>query len=568
MSKKIIQRSEAEHSKANPEPLKILIAVAPFLIGLYYEWTSAVACVFILGYLWYCFKYTGQIKIFGTLALTAAVVLSAAYGFSTFWAVDSGMALFGMVKFLPLPLFVLATEQLAVEQREELLDYIPISGIIMMAASWGLGFIPGFDTYFRVNERLAGFFQYPNAFALYLLVGVIVLISNQISQKEWNNTKGLQLLLLFSGIILTGSRTGFALLILTILCFCVLSKDRKVRIGISGAAILLTASASIYALITGNMDSVGRYLTISLSSSTFLGRILYFKDALPVIMQHPFGLGYEGYYFVQGSFQTGVYSVVNIHNELLQILLDVGWIPAGIIAWTVVKGIVSGNMRNRILIVMIILHSMMDFNLQFVSIFIILFAAINLNEKNIKKLSKKSLLITATALIGCVCLYFGGDSALYYFKMYSAAAQFYPGNTNAWMQLLTETEKAKEMEEIADKILVLNPDNPLANNAKARVAYSKGDFSNMIRYKTHALDFYRYDLAEYLDYFNMLYVGYQIYLGNNDPSSAEVCVEQMREIPERIEKVLEETDPLAYEIQDKPELKLPEEYQEILQAIG
>ena len=152
--------------------------------------------------------------------------------------------------------------------------------------------------------------------------------------------------------------------------------------------------------------------------------------------------------------------------------------------------------------------------------------------------------------------------------MYSAAAQFYPGNTNAWMQLLTETEKAKEMEEIADKILVLNPDNPLANNAKARVAYSKGDFSNMIRYKTHALDFYRYDLAEYLDYFNMLYVGYQIYLGNNDPSSAEVCVEQMREIPERIEKVLEETDPLAYEIQDKPELKLPEEYQEILQAIG
>ena len=94
------------------------------------------------------------------------------------------------------------------------------------------------------------------------------------------------------------------------------------------------------------------------------------------------------------------------------------------------------------------------------------------------------------------------------------------------MQLLTVVEEPEEMERVADRILAMNPDNPLANNAKARVAYSNGDFGSMIGYKQQALEYYKYNLEEYLDYFNMLYVGYQLYLENSDPDSAEVCRKQ------------------------------------------
>lgn len=556
-------KCDLKQKKENAEPLKIFIAVVPFLIGVYYEWTSCLASMFLLGYLWYCFRMNGKIQIFWSLPILAAVVIPVAYGISTFWAVDSGMALFGMVKFLSLPLFVLAVQQTGKEERESLTDYVPSSGMIMVILSWILGMVPVLEVHFGVNGRLAGFFQYPNTFALYLLVGIIILVS----KGQWDKAKVFNIFILFTGILLTGSRTGFALLVATVLCFCFLIREKRVRLGLLGILFLLVAATGIYVVVSGNTGAVGRYLTASFSSSTFLGRLLYYKDAIPVIFRHPFGLGYMGYYFTQGAFQTGVYSVVNIHNELLQFLMDIGWIPAGILIWAVIKGIISGGVKERLIIVMILLHSLVDFNLQFLSIFFVLFSVIVINEKNTGEKLRKSVLVTGVVLISCVSLYFGLDSALYYLKQYSASAHLYPGNTNAWMQLLVTAEDTEEMDEIAEKILVMNPDNPLANNAKARVSYASGDFGKMISYKQAALKYYRYDLEEYLDYFNMLYVGYQLYIENDDPDSASICRDQLLKIPNMIEEVLNETDPLAYRIHDKPELEMPKEYKDILRLL-
>ena len=81
--------------------------------------------------------------------------------------------------------------------------------------------------------------------------------------------------------------------------------------------------AVILAVAAGSAGILERFTNISFGASTFLGRILYVQDALPLILKHPFGLGYYGYYFIQQSVQTGVYTVVNAHNELIQILLDV-----------------------------------------------------------------------------------------------------------------------------------------------------------------------------------------------------------------------------------------------------
>lgn len=565
MLKTLISKRNGQGRKtASTEPLKIFIAVYPFLIGGYYEWASSAACICLLGYLWYCLKLNGQIRFEGNLPLFAAVVLPSAYGISALWAVDSGMALFGMVKFLPLPLFVLAAQQTVKEESEGLTDYVPASGMVMVVLSWILGMIPALETYFRVNGRLAGFFQYPNTFALYLLIGIIILVL----KKSWTKWRVFVLLVLFAGILLTGSRTGTVLLAGTILCFCFLIREKRVSLMMLGILTLLVMITGIYVFTSGDTEVVGRYLTAPFTSSTFLGRILYYKDAVPVILKHPFGLGYMGYYYTQGSFQTGVYSVVNIHNELLQFLLDIGWIPTGILAATLIKGIVSGKEKERLIIIMILLHSMLDFNLQFLSIVFILFSVLGISEKNTQRILGKNVLVAGAVLISSVSMYIGSDSALYYLKKYSASATLYLGNTNAWMQLMGRAENTEAMDEIAEKILSMNPDNPLANNAKARISYANGDFGNMIVYKELSLKYYKYDLEEYLDYFNMLYIGYQLYIENNDPDSAEVCREKLLEIPNLIDEVLNETDSLAYQIQDKPELELPEEYKMILHSLG
>ena len=87
----------------------------------------------------------------------------------------------------------------------------------MTVLSGGLSLIPPLNGFFTVNSRLAGFFQYPNTFALYLL----------------------------AGIILTGSRTGFVLFAVTVVCFCFILRDRRIRIGLACGLVLIAAAAGI-----------------------------------------------------------------------------------------------------------------------------------------------------------------------------------------------------------------------------------------------------------------------------------------------------------------------------------
>ena len=86
----------------------------------------------------------------------------------------------------------------------------------------------------------------------------------------------------------------------------------------------------------------------------------------------------------------------------------------------------------------------------------------------------------------------------------------------------------------------------------------------VIEYKERAIALARYSLEEYLDYFQMLHTGYQLYLQQGDRTSAEVCRQKLLNIPQQMEAVLQGTSPRGWRIQDQPELTLPEEYQRIL----
>ena len=77
----------------------------------------------------------------------------------------------------------------------------------MTAISIGLMYIPTLDTYFAVSGRLSGFVQYPNAFAIILLVSELLLITKD-RLRIWDYVC---ITLLLFGILYTGSRTVFLL---------------------------------------------------------------------------------------------------------------------------------------------------------------------------------------------------------------------------------------------------------------------------------------------------------------------------------------------------------------------
>jgi hypothetical protein len=87
----------------------------------------------------------------------------------------------------------------------------------------------------------------------------------------------------------------------------------------------------------------------------------------------------------------------------------------------------------------------------------------------------------------------------------------------------------------------------------------------VIKYKKQAISLAKYNLQEYLDYFDMLYVGIQIYTAYGDSYSADYCKKYLLEIPDMLTEVLDTTDALAWKITDVPELELPEEYLEVLE---
>ena len=312
---------------------KGLMFFTPFLFGGYHIWTSALFVVLLSVYL-ILFSLKSKVNI--SLTLASLMLLPVSYLVTSLWAVDSSTALYGFVKFLPVALFGFAVAPLKKEDKEKITDVIPYSAVAMGILSYALSFVPDLSESLLVAERLGGFFQYPNSFACFCLIGIpILLLKEKVTYKNW-----LVSALLIGIILLTGSRTVFVLLVF-VAAAVLLKINRKYRIrliALLGGALVLSV---IIVFVTDSVQTVGRFLTISLESSTLLGRLLYYKDALPVILKKPFGLGYYGYYFSQGSFQTGVYSVAFIHNELLQMLLDIGWLPTAFFFFVAVKSLFS-----------------------------------------------------------------------------------------------------------------------------------------------------------------------------------------------------------------------------------
>lgn len=423
-----------------PDILTFFFTFTPCAFGLFYEYAACACAVFMIILLLYLADRKKRFALWINAASLAMLALLAGYLVSPLWAVDSGMALLGFFKFLPVALFWLLLMQLGPEVRERLFLTIPVSGVAMTLLSFPTRWIPALKPYFYASGRLGGFFQYSNSFALFLLLGIIILAF----QKQRRGLCLTGILLLLSGIFATGSRTVFVLTVLVFLWLCLTHKRLRVPLLLLLAAGI--AGAILFVDITGNRDTVGRFLTISLESSTLLGRLLYYRDVLPVILRHPFGLGYMGYYYAQVSFQTGVYVTKFVHNELLQFAVDVGWIPALLFAFSLLRRLFSKKTpaMQRLLLFVIYAHAMLDFDLQFLSIFFVLFLTMDPEEgKEIvwqwKKTNRTAVFLPVGAL-AAVCLYLGAALFAGYRKNDTLAAQLYPGYTPSQLVCLAEAQ--------------------------------------------------------------------------------------------------------------------------------
>lgn len=541
-----------------------LIFVMPYAMGGFYSFLCVPVSVFLTVCLLRRLRGQKRLVTGGRLGAALALMLATA-ALSPLWAVDKGSALYGILRVLPLFLFAVCIRQDEDCRWDVLLRYVPESAVLMTCLGVILAQIPSCSGAVLVANRLAGFFGYPNTFALFLLVALLLCLTQR---KGAARLLGVGVLTV--GISMSGSRTTFVLLAVS-LAVLLFRQRKNIRKGYFVAIILValgvTVSYFVARFISGN--ETARLFTISLRSSTFLGRLVYAKDGLLQALRYPFGMGYGGFRAAQGSFQTAYYSVTYVHNSVLQLILDYGWFPGGMICYGILSGMCTKKNPEivRLLLFVVLCHGLLDFDSEFLAVWFLLLPLLQSGKRKTVAIRTPAVPIAVLCCFAAASVWLGIGDMLYIVGENDMCLSVVPCYTAALEQRLTQTSDLDELEKAADKIVKLNARSAIAHSAKANAALAKGNIRDMMTEKEQAIACARYSVAEYTDYFDVLYAIMGKYQAAGDAESVEVCKNKLAEIPELLREVEESTAAIAKYLGDQPDLTLPSEYTAVIDSL-
>ena len=151
---------------------------------------------------------------------------------------------------------------------------------------------------------------------------------------------------------------------------------------------------------------------------------------------------------------------------------------------------------------------------------------------------------------------------------YEDAIKIYPYLTDSQLVVLRQTEDVNIAKETAESVIKRNKYIPIAYDALATISQYTGDFDKAVEYKIMSLNATKFELAEYIDYFNVLKTGYEYYTKTENNRKVEQYKQKILDIPDMINSILTEVNPLAKKINVTPDLTLPDEVQEYINSLN
>ena len=171
-------------------------------------------------------------------------------------------------------------------------------------------------------------FGYGNTLAVFAGIGIILSIYYIKKNKNYAFANevicGINVLCL----LFTGSKLGIASLVFaTIVALCIKYPKIIKWIMIAFLAVIISV---ILLFVIGKEDII--------IGSTLACRLIYWNDALKVIISYPFGIGIDNWQNIQYEVQSAAYSVKYVHNGFLQLGLDGGWLVLFGVLFLIGKG--------------------------------------------------------------------------------------------------------------------------------------------------------------------------------------------------------------------------------------
>lgn len=543
-----MQNKEQDHESMTA--ITILMIITPFFIGLAPDgWTLLFTAV-LTGILIYLINTRKEITLLKSRSLYGYLLIFTGSCLSIFTSISKGDACIGILRVLSLGIWILIIMQYSEEERDTALDYIPSVSILILAISAIIFVIPDLRWFVsNGNGRMAGFFQYANTFALYMLLSMMIYAKR--GMKEDGTVKGtIYLFILAAGILWSGSRFTLVMLACVLLIESIIDKEV-----FKPYLIVLIASIAVMCIVslTGiSGNPVTRIFTAT--QSTLYGRFIYWKDAWTQILKHPLGLGYKGFSIIEPAVQTAPYTVRFVHNDFLQVMLDYGWIAGVGMIFMAVTMIIHAKKEYRAAVIIIFIHALFDFDLQFMVICWILELMIPFEEN--KKDIQNTIPVTAVS-IACICLYaWTGIAYLSYdHQHYDTAYKMYPFSEEIERNLMAETSD----QNLAEDILKKDKQSGVSYDVLANTDKDNEEYVSMLKNKRQALLLQRYDIDHYKDYVDML-MDVEDALSDN-----EEYRKMVQEVPELMDQAKKGMNPLIYKTVDAPSFKLSEKQREFVE---
>lgn len=543
--------------------LRVTFFFMPFLYGLFREYGAILAGIVMCLLAISIIMEEASYHLCGSPCIWILTGVLLCYGIVSIYGIAKGMAFLGFTKRIPLLFWFILLAQCRKEKREDLLELLPLMGAAMTVLS-ALGFlIPYLHDYLFTENRMAGCFQYANTFALFLLLGMIGLLYKE--EKGWKDWSCF--VILAFGILCSGSRIVF---ILTMLCLIIRIIEKKAWKGLIalGAGVVLLGGAT--AVVPTLKYTVGRIFTTSLHSSTLLGRFLYVQDALGLLKKYPFGMGAYGYSYVNGSVATGYYQVQYVHNDFLQIGLDVGILPMlakiGVTIWGICK---CKKGRNRMWLAVFAIHSLFEFNLEFtfMSMLFCLFLPIWDAKKSFAVHTKEKIIAIVIGVGYIIAMLpFGVSSFYYYADNYNAALSWYPYYTKArenYAKILEdELETVEQLDELAmlsNQLLSQNAYSRVGYQIRAAECYYQQRYEEMIQNEDKTIALCPYYTEEYETYAQYLLFAINTCMEQKDEESLNICMEKLLGLPEEMKQYKRKMSSFGKQIKDQPNFTLSKE---------
>jgi len=543
----------------NIDILILLLFTFPFFGGLNDFHIIFSMDVILVGVLIYKIIKNGFVRYTLDFKFIATLIFVFSYLITSIYSADKTNALLGFFKFATIPIFLFLVMQydLNKEEKTTLLSTVGVSGSVMVVLSI-LGMSMGVQDFF-VENRLAGFFSYANSFAMWLLMGIIIIGC----KEKLKIIDFVMLSILMIGVILTNSRSINIIMVITYLLIFIFNKSGRKELFINGLIMIVVAIITYFILTKFGIFS----RIVTGSSGEGLLRILYYKDALRMIKENIFGYGYLSWWYMQPSFQTGVYYSMYMHNSLLQVVFDVGIIPALLVVYIFISGFFDkkANLTERLLMLIILGHAIIDFDIEFLAITMVLFLALNFDKVKIS--TNVKWLKISFVCVGVLYGYFYLVTLLQNQGDHFTVNQIYPFWSQAQQAEFSSMPNSNKKVTKAYKVQKLNKYYKQTYYTISDYYQAKNDFESAYNYEKQVISIDRYNKSVYLAYIDFIQDAIDYYTNINDAEKVEFYSGELVQVPQIIENVLSTSDSLAFKIEHKPSLDLPEETLQYIEEI-